>query len=106
MHMEISTPADLRRLTPYPWEIPSSGGMRVPARIYATDAMMADILEDRAYVQAANVAHLPGIVKASLAMPDIHLGYGFPIGGVAAFDVEGGSSHPAGSGSTSTAAYV
>ena len=66
------------------WEIPPVGGMRVPARIYATRAMMEDIRSDQAPRQAANVAHLPGIVRASLAMPDIHWGYGFPIGGVAA----------------------
>ena len=61
--------------------------MRVPGRIYASDALMTAATEDRASRQVANVAHLPGIVGASFAMPDIHWGYGFPIGGVAATDV-------------------
>jgi len=80
------------------WEIPRSGGMRVPARIYATERMLTQIQADRAPEQAANVAHLPGIVTASLAMPDIHWGYGFPIGGVAAFDVRSGVISPGGVG--------
>ena len=70
--------------------------MRVPARIYATEEMLPSILADNAVQQAANVAELPGIVSASLAMPDIHRGYGFPIGGVAAFDVEQGVVSPGG----------
>ena len=68
--------------------------MRVPARIYATEEMIAQIVHDKAPQQAANVAHLPGIVTASLAMPDIHWGYGFPIGGVAAFDLDEGVISP------------
>jgi len=72
----------------YRWEIPKSGGMRVPARIYADPRLMKEIADDRSPEQARNVAHLPGIVGASLAMPDMHWGYGFPIGGVAAFDPE------------------
>lgn len=80
------------------WEIPKEGNMRVPARIYATEKMLEAIRADRAPEQAANVAHLPGIVKASLAMPDIHWGYGFPIGGVAAFDVRDGVISPGGVG--------
>ncbi|NNE47314.1 MAG: RtcB family protein [Rhodothermales bacterium] len=88
----------IRQIEPYLWEIPRSGDMIVPARIYATRKMMRDILKDRAAEQARNVAHLPGIVKASLAMPDIHWGYGFPIGGVAAFDANGGVISPGGVG--------
>lgn len=80
------------------WEIPRQGEMRVPARIYATEAMIADILADKAPLQAMNVAHLPGIVKYSLAMPDIHWGYGFPVGGVAAFDIQDGIISPGGVG--------
>ncbi len=72
--------------------------MRVPARIYATGTMIDAIRNDNAPVQAANVAHLPGIVKYSLAMPDIHWGYGFPIGGVAAFDLNDGVVSPGGVG--------
>ncbi len=81
------------------WEIPRTGNMRVPARIYATRAGLERIKQDKAPLQAVNVAHLPGIVKYSLAMPDIHWGYGFPIGGVAATDpAEGGVISPGGVG--------
>ncbi len=88
----------LRKVHDYLWEIPREGGMRVPARIYATQNMIEAIRNDNAPVQAANVAHLPGIVKHSLAMPDIHWGYGFPIGGVAAFDLNKGVISPGGVG--------
>ena len=70
------------------WEIPQSGKMRVPARVYAFERMIPKIREDNAPKQMSNVAHLPGIVGYSMAMPDIHWGYGFPIGGVAAFDLD------------------
>ena len=74
----------------YEWEIRRQGAMRVPAVIYASEALMRD-MDHKVYEQAVNVATLPGIVKASYAMPDAHWGYGFPIGGVAAFDPgEGG----------------
>ena len=81
------------------WEIPREGGMRVPGRIIASDALMESIRDDAAVEQVANVAHLPGIVGYSWAMPDVHLGYGFPIGGVAAtaFDA-GGVISPGGVG--------
>jgi tRNA-splicing ligase RtcB len=73
--------------------------MRVSGRVFASDALMEVVREDRATEQVANVAHLPGIVVASLAMPDIHWGYGFPIGGVAATKVsEGGVVSPGGVG--------
>jgi tRNA-splicing ligase RtcB len=89
----------LRRINPNLWEIPRSGGMRVPARIYANDALMESIRHDKCTEQVANVAYLPGIVKYSLAMPDIHWGYGFPIGGVAATDPkQGGVISPGGVG--------
>ena len=88
----------IRKITDYLWELPKEGKMRVPARIYATENMLPAILSDNAPQQAANVAHLPGIVKYSLAMPDIHWGYGFPIGGVAAFDVRDGVISPGGVG--------
>lgn len=82
---------ELVRKTDHLWEIPRSGGMRVPGRVYANDRLMEDLRHDRSLEQVANVAHLPGIVGYSWAMPDIHLGYGFPIGGVAAtaYDEEG-----------------
>jgi len=89
---------DIEKLDDYRWRIPKTGKMRVPAILYATEPMLADILSDNAPQQAANVAHMPGIVKASLAMPDIHWGYGFPIGGVAAFDAEDGVISPGGVG--------
>jgi len=81
------------------WEIPRAGGMRVPGRIYADDKLMELIRKEKAVDQVANVAHLNGIVGASLAMPDIHWGYGFPIGGVAATDpAQGGVISPGGVG--------
>jgi len=80
------------------WEIPQSGAMRVPGRIFANDKLMQAIRNDQSLKQVANVAQLPGIVGFSYAMPDIHWGYGFPIGGVAAFDVEDGVISPGGVG--------
>ena len=88
----------LKKISDYLWEIPKSGKMQVPARIYATRHMLPKILSDNAPQQAANVAHLPGIVNYSMAMPDIHWGYGFPIGGVAAFDLDRGVISPGGVG--------
>ena len=88
----------LVKIDDFLYEIPKTGKMRVPARIYASEKMLKDILQDNAPEQAANVAWLPGIVGYSYAMPDIHWGYGFPIGGVAAFDVEEGIVSPGGVG--------
>ena len=73
-------------------------GMRVPGIVYADEAMMQGMIDDMSLQQVAHVAHLPGIVRASYAMPDIHWGYGFPIGGVAAFDPEEGVVSPGGVG--------
>ena len=88
----------LRRRADFEWEIPQQGAMRVPAVIYASEALMRD-MDRKVYEQAVNVATLPGIVTASYAMPDAHWGYGFPIGGVAAFDEEeGGVISPGGVG--------
>lgn len=89
---------DIEKITDYLWEIPKREGMQVPARLYASERMLDDILQDKAPQQAVNVAYMPGIVKASMAMPDIHWGYGFPIGGVAAFDLEDGMISPGGVG--------
>jgi len=75
-----------------------TGGMRVPGIVFADEAMMQDLVDDMSLQQVANVAHLPGIVRASYAMPDIHWGYGFPIGGVAAFDPQEGVVSPGGVG--------
>jgi tRNA-splicing ligase RtcB (3'-phosphate/5'-hydroxy nucleic acid ligase) len=89
---------DVERIDEYRWRIPKSGGMRVDGIVYAEAAMMDDIRSDPSLQQVANVAHLPGIVGASLAMPDIHWGYGFPIGGVAATDERDGVISPGGVG--------
>ncbi len=82
----------------YRWRIPRSGDMRVPGLIFASAAMVPHIQAERAAEQVRNVASLPGIVAASLAMPDVHWGYGFPIGGVAAMDAEAGVVSPGGVG--------
>lgn len=89
---------ELKKKNEYTWEIPKKGSMRVPAIIYASEALISKIKEDRTLMQAANVAHLPGIQKASYVMPDAHEGYGFPIGGVAAFDMDEGVISPGGVG--------
>jgi len=92
---------ELQKIDDCRWRLPKSAkpGMRVPGIIYADEKLLKDILQDKAVEQVANVAFLPGIVNASLAMPDIHLGYGFPIGGVAATDpAQGGVISPGGVG--------
>ncbi|MCX5686808.1 MAG: RtcB family protein [Candidatus Omnitrophica bacterium] len=83
---------NLEKIDDYRWRIPKSckAGMRVDGVVYADERMIEDIRSDKAAEQVANVAFLPGIVKYSLAMPDIHWGYGAPIGGVGAFDIEEG----------------
>ena len=89
------------RVSEYLWEVPIGAvpGMRVPARVFASEPLMQKALEDRAVEQIANVATLPGIVEAAYAMPDIHWGYGFPIGGVAATDADAdGTISPGGVG--------
>lgn len=90
----------LERISDTIWEIPVSykDGMRVPARIYGTEKLISD-LDEAVYDQVTNVATLPGVTKYALCMPDGHFGYGFPIGGVAAMDVEqGGVISPGGIG--------
>jgi tRNA-splicing ligase RtcB len=92
---------EVRRLAEFVWEVPVgwARGMRVPGRVFASEGLIRKAVEDSAVDQVANVATLPGIVGASLAMPDIHWGYGFPIGGVAATDAErGGAISPGGVG--------
>ena len=88
----------LKRIDDYRWELPKSGSMRVPGRIYCSASMIGTTADAEPLKQVANVAALPGIISASLAMPDIHWGYGFPIGGVAAFDWESGVVSPGGVG--------
>ncbi|MBP7020468.1 MAG: RtcB family protein [Planctomycetes bacterium] len=88
----------LKRIDTCLYEIPKHDKMRVPGRIYANANTLNDLYEDECLQQVINVAHLPGIVGYSLAMPDIHWGYGFPIGGVAAMDFEEGVITPGGIG--------
>jgi tRNA-splicing ligase RtcB (3'-phosphate/5'-hydroxy nucleic acid ligase) len=94
----MSEEITLNRIEECLWEIPRQGGMRVPGRIYATEKLFSVLKEDNSLKQVMNVAHLPGIVGYSLAMPDIHWGYGFPIGGVAAMDAGDGVVSPGGVG--------
>lgn len=99
---------EFKKITDYIWEIPRTGDMLVPGRIYADEEIITGLLKDYeekkkgsftpALRQVTNVASLPGIVKASLAMADIHPGYGFPIGGVGAFDMADGVISVAGVG--------
>ena len=101
MQPTVITFEDLIKINDFLWEIPKSfrPDMRVPARIYMTEKMFGDIRDDKSLVQLINVSTLPGIQKFALAMPDIHQGYGFPIGGVAATAVhEGGVISPGGIG--------
>ncbi|HTF99446.1 MAG TPA: RtcB family protein [Nitrospirota bacterium] len=79
----------LHKISDYLWEIPRQGAMRVPGRIFASEKLLSE-MDAKVFEQVVNVAMLPGIQVASLAMPDAHWGYGFPIGGVAAFDPEEG----------------
>jgi tRNA-splicing ligase RtcB len=90
----------LRQLSEVVWEIPreTRADMRVPARVYATEELLEQILQDRSIEQLLNVATLPGIQQAALVMPDVHEGYGFPIGGIAAMDLEEGVISPGGIG--------
>jgi tRNA-splicing ligase RtcB len=92
--------SDLRRIDETLWEIPaeSRADMRVPARVFADEDLLAAIAQDRSLEQLQNVATLPGIVDAALAMPDIHQGYGFPVGGVAATELPDGVISPGGVG--------
>jgi tRNA-splicing ligase RtcB len=84
---------------PWRWRIERSGAMRVPGIVFASRELLPAVAEDRSLEQVVNVATLPGIVGASYAMPDVHWGYGFPIGGVAATDVaDGGVISPGGVG--------
>jgi tRNA-splicing ligase RtcB len=95
----MGAPAGLLRTGDAEYELPPHAreGMRVPARIFASEKLVAE-MDDQVFVQAANVATLPGIVGASLVMPDAHWGYGFPIGGVAAIDPRTGVISPGGIG--------
>ncbi len=91
---------ELKQLDEYRWEIPKGSveGMRVPGKIFADKKLIESIKKDNSAVQVANGATLPGIVKASMAMPDIHFGYGLPIGGVVATNLNDGIVSPGGTG--------
>ncbi len=95
----LAIPAGLRAIAPDLWEIGPGfrPGMRVPVHIFASEKLLGE-MDDTVFAQAANVATLPGIVGASLCMPDAHWGYGFPIGGVAAMDPDTGVISPGGIG--------
>jgi tRNA-splicing ligase RtcB len=88
-------PARLKQISADEWQVPMHGKMRVSGVLFADEALIRD-MDEKVYEQVVNVACLPGIVKASYAMPDAHWGYGFPIGGVAAFDPELGGVISAG----------
>src|SRR3989449_8579151 len=90
----------VNKIAPNIWEVPSDyqPGMKVPARIYADDELLAKMKTDRTIQQCVNVAHLDGICNYAITMPDGHEGYGFPIGGVAATDYDEGLISPGGVG--------
>jgi tRNA-splicing ligase RtcB len=90
----------IKKISPVLWEIPKGcrTDMRVPARVFATEKMLDQIVSDRSLEQLINVSTLPGIVGAAYAMPDVHEGYGFPIGGVAATRFPSGAISPGGIG--------
>ena len=89
---------ELKKISDVEWEIPKTGDMNVPGRIFASEKLLKDIQKDDSLIQVRNVAMLPGIIRASLVMPDAHQGYGFSIGGVAAFDINKGVISPGGVG--------
>jgi len=88
----------LKKISENIYEIPKEGKMLVPGIIYASEKLLESIKQDKTFEQVKNVAHLPGILKASIALADAHQGYGFPIGGVAAFDLDKGIISPGGVG--------
>src|SRR5438445_7136936 len=90
--------SNLKKIAPATWLMPQEGAMKVPGLIIATEELLQDIDMEKPLEQVRNVAHLGGIVGYSIAMPDIHWGYGFPIGGVAAMDAENGVISPGGVG--------
>jgi tRNA-splicing ligase RtcB len=89
---------ELRKISDLIWEIPKQGEMKVPAVVYASSRLLESVRKDLTLQQARNVACLPGIQRMSYVMPDGHQGYGFPIGGVAAFDLDEGIISPGGVG--------
>jgi tRNA-splicing ligase RtcB len=96
--MSKTAAGKIERIDGQRWRLPRTGGMLVDGVVFANAHMLDELRGDPCLDQVRNVAHLPGIVRASLAMPDIHWGYGFPIGGVAAMDAEEGVISPGGVG--------
>ena len=96
--MSIAEALRVQQIDDYRWRIPRQGRMQVDGLVFASADMMRVLRDDQSLQQVANVAHLPGIVSHAIAMPDIHWGYGFPIGGVAAFDEHTGVISPGGIG--------
>ena len=84
----------LEKVRDYVWEIPQEGGMNAPARVLASEALLEEIQQDKTLQQLKNSAHLPGVRKHAICMPDGHQGYGFPVGGVAGIDTEDGCISP------------
>ncbi|MBN2367842.1 RtcB family protein [Candidatus Woesearchaeota archaeon] len=89
---------NLKKINDVTWEIPKEGAMKVPGKIFVSEKLMEVIKEDNSIQQVKNVACMPGILKNAFAMPDMHMGYGFSIGGVAAFDMDEGIITPGGIG--------
>jgi len=89
---------ELKKINDYTWEIPKTGKMKVPALVFASEKLLKDIQHDKTLEQIKNVAMLPGIVSRAIALSDCHQGYGFPIGGVAAFNLDSGIISPGGVG--------
>ncbi len=89
---------NLNKINDFEYELPKTGNMNVPGKIYINEKLLSAFSDSEPLKQVSNVASLPGIIKNSIAMPDIHLGYGFPIGGVAAFDYDSGIISPGGVG--------
>ena len=89
---------ELKKISKNTYELPKTGNMNVPGIVYASEKLLNAIKKDKTLEQVKNVAMLPGILKASIALSDAHQGYGFPIGGVAAFDMDKGIISPGGVG--------
>jgi tRNA-splicing ligase RtcB (3'-phosphate/5'-hydroxy nucleic acid ligase) len=94
----MSEKINIKKVDDYRYQIPQEGKMRTDGLVFVSEALLSDLKQDQSLQQVANVAWLPGIVGSSLGMPDIHWGYGFPIGGVAAFDSDQGVVSPGGVG--------
>jgi Uncharacterized conserved protein len=90
----MDAPAGLERLDEFRWLIPRTGAMRVPGIVFADRGLLEHIVGDRTLDQVRNAATMPGILEASIAMPDAHWGYGLPVGGVVAFDPDEGVVSP------------